>query len=93
MSFACIAKRPPGCSIRLPQIARIVKRHGKIVLVDSMSAFGGVPLDLAELGIDFLVSSANKCIQGVPGFGFVIARRERTREMQRPGAVALARSL
>ena len=57
----------------VPAIAQIAKRHGKIFLVDSMSAFGGIPLDLAELGIDFLVSSANKCIQGVPGFGFVIA--------------------
>ena len=58
----------------LATIADIVKFHGRIFLVDSMSAFGGVPLDVAALGIDFLVSSANKCIQGVPGFGFVIAR-------------------
>lgn len=40
-----------------------------------MSSFGGIPIDIRKLGIDFLVSSANKCIQGVPGFGFVIARR------------------
>lgn len=66
----------------LAEIARRVKRHGKIFLVDSMSAFGGVPLDLAELGIDFLVSSANKCIQGVPGFGFVIARRDELAKCQ-----------
>jgi 2-aminoethylphosphonate-pyruvate transaminase len=58
----------------LEDIARIVKVHGRILLVDSMSAFGGIPLDVAELGIDFLVSSANKCIQGVPGFGLIIAR-------------------
>lgn len=58
----------------LEAIAGIVKRHGRIMLVDSMSAFGGVPLDMAALEIDFLVSSANKCIQGVPGFGFIIAK-------------------
>lgn len=58
----------------LEAIARIVKRHERVFMVDSMSAFGGIPLDVAELGIDFLVSSANKCIQGVPGFGFIIAR-------------------
>lgn len=58
----------------LEEIARIVKGHQRILLVDSMSAFGGIPLDVAALEIDFLVSSANKCIQGVPGFGFVIAR-------------------
>lgn len=40
-----------------------------------MSSFGGIPLDVNELGIDFLISSSNKCIQGVPGFGFIIARR------------------
>ena len=40
-----------------------------------MSSFGGVPLDVEELGIDFMISSANKCIQGVPGFGFIIARK------------------
>ena len=60
----------------LGDIAAIVKAHGKVLLVDSMSAFGGVPLDIAELRIDYIVSSANKCIQGVPGFGFVIGRVE-----------------
>lgn len=33
-------------------------------------------MDMGELGIDYLISSSNKCIQGVPGFGFVIARRD-----------------
>ena len=58
----------------LKEIAHLVKMHGKKLIVDAMSSFGGVPLDVHELGIDFLVSSANKCIQGVPGFGFIIAR-------------------
>ena len=42
-----------------------------------MSSFGGIPIDMKKLGIDFLVSSANKCIQGVPGFTFVLASREK----------------
>ena len=41
-----------------------------------MSSFGAVPLDLSQAGVDYLVSSANKCIEGVPGFAFAIARRE-----------------
>lgn len=57
-------------------IGQLVKSHGKIYIVDAMSSFGGIPLDMEDLKADFLVSSANKCIQGVPGFGFVIARRE-----------------
>ncbi|MCB6775793.1 2-aminoethylphosphonate--pyruvate transaminase, partial [Phocaeicola dorei] len=37
--------------------------------------FGGIPICVAELGIDFLISSSNKCIQGVPGFSFVLANK------------------
>ena len=40
-----------------------------------MSSFGGVPIDLATLQPDYLISSPNKCLEGVPGFSFVIARR------------------
>ena len=60
----------------LEEIVSVVKASGRQLIVDAMSSFGGIPLDAGELGIDFLISSANKCIQGVPGFGFVIARRE-----------------
>lgn len=56
-------------------LAACAKAHGKTVIVDAMSSFGGIPLDMEALGIDYLISSANKCIQGVPGFSFVIARR------------------
>ena len=58
------------------EIGRIVKSRGRLFIVDAMSSFGGIPLDMAAIGVDYLVSSANKCIQGVPGFGFVIARRD-----------------
>ena len=59
----------------LEAVAGVVKRHKCILIVDAMSSFGGIPIDAEKLGIDFLISSANKCIQGVPGFGFVIARQ------------------
>jgi 2-aminoethylphosphonate-pyruvate transaminase len=59
----------------IAEIGSAVKRHGKIYIVDAMSSFGGMPMDVARIGADYLVSSANKCVQGVPGFGFVIARR------------------
>jgi len=66
----------------IAEAGRIVKAHNKVFIVDAMSSFGGVPMDVAELGIDFLISSANKCIQGVPGFGFVIARIDRLQACQ-----------
>jgi 2-aminoethylphosphonate-pyruvate transaminase len=56
-------------------IGEVVHRHGKSYFVDSMSAFGAVPFDFEKCKIDFLVSSANKCIEGVPGFSFAICRR------------------
>jgi len=60
----------------LPEIAKIAKEHGNIFILDAMSSFGGIPFDMADYDIDFLISSANKCIQGVPGFAFVIAKTE-----------------
>lgn len=44
--------------------------------LDAMSSFGGIPIDVKANKIDYLISSSNKCIQGVPGFSFVIARKE-----------------
>ncbi|MFS0868661.1 2-aminoethylphosphonate--pyruvate transaminase [Paenibacillus xylanilyticus] len=58
----------------LSELADVVSSQGKILIVDAMSSFGGVPLDMEQLQIDYLISSSNKCIQGVPGFGFVLAR-------------------
>lgn len=60
----------------IEEIGRVVKQAGKWYFVDSMSAFGAVPFNLEACGADYLVSSANKCIEGVPGFAFVICRRD-----------------
>jgi len=57
------------------EVGRVVKQHGRAYVVDAMSSFGAMPIDFAGAGIDFLISSANKCIEGVPGFSFVICRR------------------
>jgi 2-aminoethylphosphonate-pyruvate transaminase len=58
----------------IDEIGKIVKNHQKVFMVDAMSSFGGIAMDMDTLQIDYLVSSANKCIQGVPGFGFIIAK-------------------
>jgi len=57
------------------EIAEAVHARGKKLLIDSMSAFGAVPAEVEALRYEALVSSANKCIEGAPGFGFVIARK------------------
>jgi 2-aminoethylphosphonate-pyruvate transaminase len=55
-------------------IAEIVARHRRRLLVDAMSAFGALPLDSAATPFDAVAASSNKCIEGVPGLGFVLAR-------------------
>jgi 2-aminoethylphosphonate-pyruvate transaminase len=63
-------------------IGQVVKRFGKVYIVDAMSSFGGIPMDINTIGADFIISSANKCIQGVPGFGFIIAARNQMEQLE-----------
>ena len=56
-------------------IGQLCNRYGKIFLLDAMSSFGGIPFTVEEVGAHYLISSSNKCLQGVPGFSFVIAHR------------------
>jgi len=55
-------------------IAEVVARRGRRLLVDAMSAFGALPLDARRVPFDALAASSNKCLEGVPGLGFVIVR-------------------
>src|SRR5205085_9807622 len=54
-------------------IGRVARKHRRSYIVDAMSSFGAIPIDFGRM--DYLISSPNKCIEGVPGFCFVIARR------------------
>lgn len=56
-------------------IGGLVAARGATFVVDAMSSFGGLPFTMESLHADALVSSANKCIAGVPGFGFVLVQR------------------
>ena len=61
-------------------IAAAVKKRGCCLILDAMSSFGAIPIETTALGIDVLISSANKCIQGVPGFSFVLCRSDLLKE-------------
>ncbi|NRG48210.1 2-aminoethylphosphonate--pyruvate transaminase [Bacillus sp. CRN 9] len=61
----------------IDMISSVAQDYGKTLIIDAMSSFGGVEMNVPALKIDYLISSANKCIQGVPGFGFVIAKKEK----------------
>ena len=59
----------------IEEISEATYAAGRKLLIDSMSAFGAVPLEPSKIRFEAFVSSANKCIEGVPGFGFVIAKK------------------
>jgi 2-aminoethylphosphonate-pyruvate transaminase len=56
-------------------VAEAVRRQGRRLLIDAMSAFGALALDAREVPFDALVASSNKCLEGVPGIGFCLARQ------------------
>ncbi|MCX7230252.1 MAG: 2-aminoethylphosphonate--pyruvate transaminase [Burkholderiales bacterium] len=60
----------------LQAVAEAVARQGRRLVVDAMSSFGVLPIDVRDAPIDAVVSASGKCLEGVPGMGFVIARRE-----------------
>ncbi|KRP98531.1 2-aminoethylphosphonate--pyruvate transaminase [Pseudomonas fluorescens] len=59
----------------LPQIAEVVKRHGKRLVIDAMSSFGALPIDAREVPFEALIAASGKCLEGVPGMGFVFAEK------------------
>src|SRR6202795_123141 len=59
----------------LPKIAAIVANHGRGLIVDAMSSYGAIPIDARTMRFDALIAASGKCLEGVPGMGFAIARR------------------
>lgn len=60
----------------LVNIGNLCKKYKKKLFVDAMSTFGGIKIDFKKNNIDVLVSSANKCLEGVPGFSFIIIKKK-----------------
>ena len=60
----------------LEEIAAVTRKAGRKLIVDAMSTFGILPLDAGKLGCEAIVASSNKCLEGVPGIGFVVARSD-----------------
>lgn len=60
----------------LEAIAAVVAHAGRKLIIDAMSAFGALPLSARDIAFDAVIASSNKCLEGVPGMGFVLARRD-----------------
>jgi 2-aminoethylphosphonate-pyruvate transaminase len=80
--FAVHCETTSGILNPIAEIAAIVASHRRRLLVDSMSAFGALPIDAREIRYDALAASSNKCLEGVPGLGFVICRNEALEECE-----------
>lgn len=72
--FAVHCETTSGILNPIAETAALVARHGRRLLVDSMSAFGALELDARSVPYDAMASSSNKCLEGVPGLGFVVCR-------------------
>lgn len=60
----------------LREVALVVARHKRRLVVDAMSSFAALPIDLTEIQVDALIAASGKCLEGVPGMGFVIVRQD-----------------
>ena len=67
----------------LSEVAAVTASHDRRLIIDAMSSFGAVPVDAKTLRFDALVASANKCLEGPPGFAFSIIRTEALRGADR----------
>lgn len=57
-------------------ICPLAKKYGMVTVVDTISSYGGMPIDLKEMGIDFASCTSNKHLGGMAGIGFVVCNRK-----------------
>ena len=80
--FAVHCETTSGILNPIKDLGQLVARHKRRFLIDSMSAFGALPLDVTETPCDAIAASSNKCIEGVPGLGFVLCRQAALEETE-----------
>jgi 2-aminoethylphosphonate-pyruvate transaminase len=73
---ACIhCETTTGLLNPVTELGALCSQYRKVFILDAMSSFGGVELDMGKSNVDFLISSSNKCIEGIPGFGFALCKK------------------
>ena len=77
--IACLAmvhhETTTGLLNPIKEVGKIVKENDCIFIVDTISSFAGVPIDIKDCRIDFMMSTSNKCIQGMAGVAFIICKK------------------
>jgi 2-aminoethylphosphonate-pyruvate transaminase len=64
-----------GVENPLAAVAEVCARHGRGLIVDAMSSFAALPIDARQVRFDALIAASGKCLEGVPGMGFVFLRK------------------
>jgi 2-aminoethylphosphonate aminotransferase len=64
------------------EIGAIAKQYGCVFIVDTISSFAGIPIDIKECNIDFMMSTSNKCIQGMAGVAFIICKKSELEKLK-----------
>tara|TARA_Y100000590_G_scaffold453950_1_gene599907 strand:- start:1879 stop:2973 length:1095 start_codon:yes stop_codon:yes gene_type:complete len=74
--FAVYCETTSGILNPIQEIADLVKRKKLSLFIDAMSAFGALPLDSNIITFDAVAASSNKCLEGIPGVGFILVKNE-----------------
>jgi len=64
-----------GVANPLAEVAAVCERRSVGLIVDAMSSFAALPIDARQVRFDALVAASGKCLEGVPGMGFVFLRK------------------
>jgi 2-aminoethylphosphonate aminotransferase len=64
------------------EVSEIAHRYGVEMIVDTISSYAGMPINIKEYNLEFVASTSNKCIQGMPGLAFVIAKKEALKKLE-----------
>ncbi|MFX1444106.1 MAG: 2-aminoethylphosphonate aminotransferase [Promethearchaeota archaeon] len=84
--IACVAvthhETTVGILNPIKEIGEITKKYGKIFIVDTISSFAGTPINIKEFNIDYMMSTSNKCIQGMAGITFIICKKQELKKLK-----------
>ena len=73
--FAVYCETTSGILNPIQSISELAKKNNISFFIDAMSAFGALPLDIKKTYFDAVAASSNKCLEGVPGVGFILVRK------------------
>ena len=74
--FAVYCETTSGILNPIQEIADLVERKNLSLFIDAMSAFGALPLSCKKVKFDAVAASSNKCLEGVPGVGFILVKND-----------------